>query len=228
VVLFFVGGSWVLARQLLAGNPMPVAAAVAVAAGLLLMARTRDAAILWVLLCASVMPARLLPLSAGGLRTDLQELLGLALVAVVLLRVMLGERHRLPAFTSPLLALVLAATFGAGVAISLGSPRSSWLSQYKSFLLYLVPLAFCLIFDEARDRDRLEVWIHRICTYGGILSLAATAAGIGVPSGEGHRRTTPLRASASADASVRDQLRAVAAFSPRRARSHRQARATAT
>lgn len=184
VLLGGVAATFAIVRRLLAGDTAPLLLALAGVAALLLLTRTRDLALGWLLLCATVLPPRFLPLSVGGVRTDAAELLGLGLVGAVTVRVLVGERCRLSRFAGPLSAVVLAACFGAFVAAGLGAPRDAWLGLLKTFVLYLVPVAFVALFSDDRARDRLERWVHHICTVGGGLVLLAAAAGFRVPSDE--------------------------------------------
>lgn len=176
--------TWVVATALVSGDRLLPTLVVAGPAGLLLLRYTREAALLFVLLTATLLPSRILPLSAGAVRTDAAELLGFALLGAVAFRACLGEGFRRSAFLGPLAAIAGAATFGVLVAVGAGAGRESWLAPYKTYLLYLLPLAFCWLFADPDARDRLEQWIQRIATWGCVLVLTAAAVGLGVPEGE--------------------------------------------
>jgi hypothetical protein len=183
----------VLAAALLAGLLGHDAAAgrlllpgllVAALGACLVLARTRELCLVWLVLVGSILPSRIVPLSVAGIRTDLPELLGLALVGAVVARAAMRERFRPLRFTGPLVAIVGAAAFGAVVASLNGSARTEWLGLLKNFLLFLVPLVFSWMFVTTEQRDRLEAWVHRICTVGGLFVLGAAATGQGVAPGE--------------------------------------------
>jgi O-antigen ligase len=184
LIPLFAAAAWVLSRDVLRGQLLLPMLCAAVPLTLLLLKKTQEAALLWLLLVATVLPARLVPVSVAGVRTDAAELLGLALVGAVITRALFGERFRRTAFTGPLVAFVGAAFAGAVVAAGHDAPRATWLGLLKTFLLYLVPLAFCWLFATDAHRDLLERWIHRLCTVGGVLVLLSAATGRGVPEGE--------------------------------------------
>jgi O-antigen ligase len=184
LVPVFACATWVLAKDVLLGKLLLPTLLVAAIGAVLVLTKTREMCIVWLILVGSLLPPRLVPLSFGGIRTDGPELLGLALIGAVVARSAMGERFRPAAFTGPLVALVGAAGFGSVIASINGADHTSWLALLKNFMLFLVPLAFSWLFVTPEQRDQLEVWIHRICTVGGLLVLASAAAGRGVPAGE--------------------------------------------
>jgi hypothetical protein len=184
LVPLFVGLAWLLARDVLLGRMLVPLLIVGSLGAALVLTHTREMCIAWLILVGSLLPQRLYPLSIGGVRSDLPELLGLALVGAVVVRAAMGERFRPVAFTGPLLAIVGAAAFGSVVASNNGADHTAWLALLKNFMLFLVPLAFSWLFVTRDQRDQLETWIHRICTIGGLLVLASAATGRGVPAGE--------------------------------------------
>lgn len=176
--------AWVLGRDAAAGRMLLPGLVVAALGTALVLARTRDMCLLWLVVVGSVLPSRIMPLSIAGVRTDVPELLGLALVGAVVARAAMRERFRPLRFTGPLVAIVAAATFGAVIAVLNGAPRTEWLGLLKNFMLFLVPLVFSWMFVTSEQRDRLERWIHHICTIGGSMVLVAAATGLSVPAGE--------------------------------------------
>lgn len=160
-------------------------------AGLVLLAALTWAALvtpqaligLVVVLVASVLPPRWGPLSFGGVRSDLAELLAfLAIGAVAVRWVVL--RERLPRFAGPLLALVATACAGAVVGMLRRAERGEIIGDLKAWSFYLLPVAMLALLSRTRaDRDALE---RRLTGFVGAVTafvLVGTALRVQFPEG---------------------------------------------
>lgn len=173
-----VAGTFALATQLAAGRYKVLEAAMAVAGLALTFRWTREAFYVWVALTATVLPSRIFPISLGGVRSDLPEAFGFALIALVIVRWAMGDRLRRPGLPGPLLLLAAAAFVGAAVSSSHGAGRDVWLAPLKSLLLYLLPLAAVALHRTVSDLEALERWVLRIATGGTVLAFLSFATGI--------------------------------------------------
>jgi hypothetical protein len=178
------GAAFVLGHEAAAGRLLLPAVVIGALLAALVLTRTREMCLVWLVMVGSLLPSRILPLSLAGVRTDGPELLGLALIGAVVARAAMRERFRPLRFAGPLVAIVAAAMFGAVIAVLNGVDHSEWLGLLKNFFLFLVPLVFSWMFVTPEQRNQLERWIHHICTIGGSMVLIAAATGLSVPAGE--------------------------------------------
>lgn len=157
---------------------------VVAAAGIAAVVAPRRLAILLVLATVTLLPSRFGAMSFGGVRTDIPELLMLAVIAVYAVHLLLGATPRASRFTVPVLLVVAAAAFGAAVALQGGASRTAVLGPFKSYLWWLLPIPFAGLFADRAGRDTIERWVVGVATAGGLVVLVLAATGAGVPSGD--------------------------------------------
>ncbi|HET7312393.1 MAG TPA: O-antigen ligase family protein [Mycobacteriales bacterium] len=168
-----------LAYRLAAGHRHLPEALLVVAVGYGILRRPQLAFVGWLVIVASVLPQRVLPVGALGVRSDLGEALGFAILAAVVVHLATHEPLRRPEIVWPFAVLMLAAVVGAVVASSYGAVRADWLAPLKSLVLYLLPVAMLALHRTEQHLQTLEKWILRICVAGSVLTFVSLVTGVG-------------------------------------------------
>jgi len=163
--------TFALAYQLAGGHRHLVEAVVAVAGLALVFRWPRYVFYAWVATAATILPSRVVPLSLGGIRSDLPEAVSFAILAMVVVRWAMGDRQlRRPEMAAPFLVLFAAACVGVVVSSSYGAGRSVWLASWKSLAMFLLPLAVTALHRTGAELEALERWVIRIAVVGTALA----------------------------------------------------------
>lgn len=171
----------VAARQATLGQRL-IAEALLGLVGLALVARyQRVAALALIGMAATVFLPEFVPLTAGGIRSDVPELLLYALLATTAAQMLTSVPR---ATIGGLLAAGLIAVLAQQSAVGLlhGADRGVVQGQVKAalFLLILAPLA--RLFATSREKALLERAVLWFCTAGSIWILYLLARGLPIPS----------------------------------------------
>ncbi len=113
---------------------------------------------------------------AVGVRTDLGQVLGYALLLWLLVRG-LSTRPGSPAGGGPLVLLTGAMVVGALVGLAGGGDPSTVLGQLKEYLLYLLVVPLLALTSDGRGSDALERAVTSTCTAGSAYVCASAATG---------------------------------------------------
>ena len=166
------------------GNASVALLVAAVGAGLAALVAPRRLVFVLVAATVTLLPSRFGAMSFAGVRTDIPELLLLAVLGVCGVHLLLGTTVSVSRFTVPLLLVLGAVAFGAAVALHGGASRTVVLGPFKSYLWWLLPIPLAGLFGDRFGRDTIERWVIAVATIGGVAVLGLAATGAGVPSGD--------------------------------------------
>ncbi|HEU0131823.1 MAG TPA: O-antigen ligase family protein [Mycobacteriales bacterium] len=169
------------AQRLLTGGLTTLLLLAAVGVAAFVLEKPRGATLVMLVVSAPLVQVLKTQLHLGGLTTDAFEVFAYALVARWV--VSRGREEPTPSwrFAAPVLLLVAGATVGLGYSVLRGGDRFLAIGQYKSYLVYLLVLPLTALFATTRDKERLERWVVRFCTFGSVVVLVAAAVGSELP-----------------------------------------------
>ena len=185
ILLVAVGASVALSRYAASGNWLPAGMGASIALVVpLVLTRTKWVIVALFLITGTLLSSRFGSFEIGGIRSDLPEVLLLALLGGWLLQKALTREADVIPFAYATVGLVAAALAGAAIALGRGSQFGDVLGPLKTFLFWLLVLPLASVLRSQKDLDWLERVVIGIAVAASALTLALAVLGIGVPSGD--------------------------------------------